>query len=111
MSKRLESILYSAGGVVALVLILILANFVLGSVKQRLDFSDGRLNSLSPGTRQVLEQLDGPIRIRFYYSQGDGNLPLSIKGYGRRVEDMLREFRLASGGKLTIEKFDYRWCW
>ena len=106
MSKRLESILYSAGGVVALVLILILANFVLGSVKQRLDFSDGRLNSLSPGTRQVLEQLDGPIRIRFYYSQGDGNLPLSIKGYGRRVEDMLREFRLASGGKLTIEKFD-----
>ena len=106
MSKRLESILYSAGGVVALVLILILANFVLGSVKQRLDFSEGRLNSLSPGTRQVLEQLDGPIRIRFYYSQGDGNLPLSIKGYGRRVEDMLREFRLASGGKLTIEKFD-----
>ncbi len=106
MSKRLETILYSAGGVVALLLILVLANFVLGSVKQRLDLSEGSLNSLSPGTRSVLETLDGPIRIRFYYSQGDGNLPLSIKGYGRRVEDMLREFRLASGGKLTIEKFD-----
>ncbi|MBM3346813.1 MAG: hypothetical protein FJY55_10015, partial [Betaproteobacteria bacterium] len=47
-----------------------------------------------------------PVRIRFYYSQGDANLPLSIKGYGRRVEDMLREFRLAANGKLTIEKFD-----
>lgn len=106
MSKRIETILYSTGGVIAVALILILGNFVLGSVKQRLDLSEGRLNSLSPGTRAVLEQLDGPVRIRFYYSQGDANLPLSIKGYGRRVEDMLREFRLASDGKLTIEKFD-----
>ena len=106
MSKRLETILYSTGGVVILALILVLGNFVLGTVKQRLDLSEGRVNSLSPGTRAVLDQLDGPVRIRLYYSQGDGNLPLSIKGYGRRVEDMLREFRLASSGKVTIEKFD-----
>jgi ABC-type uncharacterized transport system involved in gliding motility auxiliary subunit len=106
MSKRLETILYSTGGVIILALILILANFVLGTVKQRLDFSEGRVNSLSPGTRAVLNQLEGTVRIRLYYSQGDGNLPLSIKGYGRRVEDMLREFRLASNGKVTVEKFD-----
>ena len=106
MSKRLETILYSAGGVLAVVLILVLANFVLGTVKQRLDFSEGKLNSLSPGTRAVLEKLDGPVRIRFYFSQGESNMPLSIKGYGRRVEDMLREFRIAADGKLTVEKFD-----
>jgi ABC-type uncharacterized transport system involved in gliding motility auxiliary subunit len=106
MSRRFESILYSTGGVIAVAIILILANFILGTVKQRLDLSEGKVNSLSRGTRSVLEKLDGAVTIRFYFSQGEGNLPLSIKGYGRRVEDMLREFRLASDGKITIEKFD-----
>ena len=33
-------------------------------------------------------------------------MPLPLKGYARRVEDLLREFKAASKGKLVIEKLD-----
>src|SRR5690349_8963326 len=90
---RLETLLYSTGGVLVLLAILILANFVLGTVKQRVDLTDGRLYTLTEGTKAVLSKLDSPATIRLYFSQGAENVPLPIKAFGRRVEDLLAEFR------------------
>lgn len=106
--KKNETLWYSAGGVIAVAAILILANFVLGAFKTRLDLTDGKLYTLSEGTRQILSKLDQPVRIRFYYSQGDANVPLPIKGFASRVEDLLGEFRQAGRGKVIIEKLDPR---
>ncbi len=103
---RLETLLYSTGGVIALLAVLILANFVFGTFKQRIDLTDGRLFTLTEGTRAVLGKLDSPVRIRFYFSQGDNNVPLQIKAFGRRVEDLLAEYRQQSGGKVIVEKLD-----
>ena len=52
----------------------------------------------------VLGKLESPVKIRLYFSQSD--IPLPIKAYGRRVEDLLAEFRQAGRGKVTVEKFD-----
>ena len=106
---RLETLLYSTGGVIALLAVLILANFVFGTFKQRIDLTDGRLFTLTEGTRAVLGKLDSPVRIRFYFSQGDNNVPLQIKAFGRRVEDLLAEYRQQSGGKLIamVDPFSY----
>ncbi len=104
--KRYETILYSAGGVIAVFLILLLLNFVFGAFKQRVDLTDGGLFTLSPGTRQILDKLDAPVKIRFYYSEREQSVPLPIKGFARRVEDLLGEFRQASGGKVLVEKLD-----
>ena len=101
---RLETILYSTGGVLALLLVLILANFVLGALKQRVDLTDGGLYTLTQGTKAVLGKLESPVSIRFYFSQGDGNMPLPIKAFGRRVEDLLAEFRQQSNGRISVEK-------
>ncbi len=106
MQKRHENLLYSAGGLVAAFIILVLLNLVLGAVRQRIDFTAGKLYTLSEGTHAVLGKLQAPVKIRFYFTQGDNNVPLPIKAYGRRVEDLLAEFRQAAGGKLVIEKFD-----
>ncbi len=103
---RLETLLYSTGGVIALAIILILLNFVLGQAKQRVDLTDGRLYTLTDGTRSVLGKLQGPIRIRFYFSQGESTVPLPVKAFGRRVEDLLAEYRQQGGGKIIIEKLD-----
>ena len=105
-NKRLAATLYSAGGVIAVLLILILANFVLGAFKQRVDLTDGKLYTLSQGTNSIMGKLDGPVRIRYYFSQGDANVPLPLKAFGRRVEDLLAEYRQAGRGKVTVEKFD-----
>src|SRR5229473_8263765 len=104
MHKKTENLLYSAGGLVAAALILVLLNFVLGAVRGRIDLTQGKLYTLSEGTRAVLGKLESPVKIRLYFSQSD--IPLPIKAYGRRVEDLLTEFRQAGRGKVTVEKFD-----
>src|SRR5216683_1056718 len=104
MHKKTENLLYSAGGLVAAALILVLLNFVLGAVRWRIDLTQGKLYTLSEGTRAVLGKLESPVKIRLYFSQNE--IPLPIKAYGRRVEDLLAEFRQAGRGKVLVEKLD-----
>ncbi|HEY6239927.1 MAG TPA: GldG family protein [Burkholderiales bacterium] len=104
MHKKTENLLYSAGGLVVAFVILVLLNLVLGAPRARIDLTQGRLYTLSEGTRALLGKLDSPVKIRLYFSQND--VPLPIKAYGRRVEDLLAEFRQAGRGKVVIEKFD-----
>src|SRR5258708_29741157 len=104
MHRKTENLLYSAGGLVAAALILVLLNLVLGAVRGRVDLTQGKLYTLSEGTRAVLGKLESPVKIRLYFSQNE--IPLPIKAYGRRVEDLLAEFRQAGRGKVTVEKLD-----
>src|SRR5713101_6023574 len=104
MHKKTESLLYSAGGLVAALIILVLLNLVLGAARGRIDLTQGKLYTLSEGTRAVLGKLESPVKIRLYFSQSE--VPLPIKAYGRRVEDLLAEFRQAGRGKVTVEKLD-----
>jgi ABC-type uncharacterized transport system involved in gliding motility auxiliary subunit len=104
MHRKTENLLYSTGGLVAAFLILVLLNFVLGAVRGRIDLTQGKLYTLSEGTRAVLGKLESPVKIRLYFSQNE--VPLPIKAYGRRVEDLLAEFRQAGRGKVTVEKLD-----
>ena len=106
MQKNTRTIMYSTGGVIAVFVILVLANFVLGAVKQRIDLTDGGIYTLSDGTRGVIAKLESPVKIRFYFSQSDASVPLALKAFGRRVEDLLGEFRQASGGKIIVVKLD-----
>ncbi len=104
MRKKTESLLYSAGGLVAALIILVLLNLVLGAARGRIDLTQGKLYTLSEGTRAVLGKLESPVKIRLYFSQSE--VPLPIKAYGRRVEDLLAEFRQAGRGKVIVEKLD-----
>ena len=101
MDKRTRNFLYSSGGLVAVFVIVVLLNLVLGAPRARVDLTQGRLYTLSEGTRSVLGKLEAPVKIRLYFSQG-AEVPLPIKAYGRRVEDMLAEFKQAGRGKVLV---------
>jgi ABC-type uncharacterized transport system involved in gliding motility auxiliary subunit len=105
MNKKTQNFLYSTGGLIAVFLVVLLVNFVLGATRGRVDLTEGKLYTLSPGTRSVLGRLEAPVKIRLYFTQG-AEVPLPIKAYGRRVEDMLAEFRQAGHGKVVVEKLD-----
>ncbi len=105
MHKKIQNLLYSAGGLLAAFVIIVLVNLVLGAARGRIDLTQGKLYTLSEGTRSVLGKLEAPVKIRLYFSQG-AEVPLPIKAYGRRVEDMLAEFKQAGRGKVLIEKLD-----
>ena len=94
-----------------LALVLAIATLVLINVGAyfyyaRVDLTQAKAYTLSDGTRDLLKKLQAPITIRFYFSQSEAGMPLVLKGYGRRVQDLLAEYRNASGGKISIEMSD-----
>lgn len=106
--KSLETFLYSVGGVVAMLVILIAANLILSGVRQRIDLTKEKAYTLSAGTRAILGKLDTPVKIRFYCSQSSSASPETVflKSYARKVEDLLIEYKQAAKGKIIIEKYD-----
>ena len=107
MRKRsLQVILFSAAGVVAMFILLVAVNFIAAQFKRRIDLTAEKAYTLSPGTRAILARLDTPVQIRFYVSQRAAEMPVLLKTYAQRVDDLLGEYRQASHGLIEIENLD-----
>lgn len=104
--KGLETLLYSAAGVGVMLLILIAVNVIGSKLKTRIDLTAERAYTLSPGTKAILAKLDTPVQVRFYCTRSDNTMPVLLKTYAQRVEDLLSEFRQVSKGKIEIQKLD-----
>lgn len=72
----------------------------------RADLTQGRLYTLSPGTKQVLAGLKDTITLRLYYSRRLGSVLPVYGAYADRVREMLQEYVAASGGKVKLEVWD-----
>jgi len=103
--KKYEPLIYSAIGLAALFLILVAANFLVARVPARVDLTDGRLYTLSDGTRRILRNLESPVRVKLYMSQGEA-VPVPLRSFAQRVEDLVREFKAAAGDKIILERLD-----
>jgi len=103
--KKHEALIYSAVGLVALLLVLVAVNFLVSRVPARVDLTDGDLYTLSPGTKKILRGLQSPVKIKLYVSQGEG-VPVPLRGFAQRVEDTLREFKQAAGSNLIVERYN-----
>jgi ABC-type uncharacterized transport system involved in gliding motility auxiliary subunit len=107
MTKKNESLIYSAIGLVALFLILIAVNFLVARVPTRVDLTEGNLYTLSDGTRRILRSLETPVRVKLYMSQGEA-VPVPLRGFAQRVEDLVREFKSAAGDRIIVERLNPR---
>jgi ABC-type uncharacterized transport system involved in gliding motility auxiliary subunit len=104
--KRFETYLYSAIGVLVMVIIVIALNVIVRPLLVRVDMTADKAYTLSEGTKRVLSRLDTPVQVRFYFSQRDAATPVDWKTYAARVEDMLKEYSLLAKGNLEIKKLD-----
>jgi ABC-type uncharacterized transport system involved in gliding motility auxiliary subunit len=106
--KSLQTILYSTIGVLVMLGILILLNFIAGAARARLDLTQEKAFTLSAGTKAILKKLDTPVTIRFYCTQSESATPETVflKWYARKVEDLLAEYHQVGGSKIKIEKYD-----
>lgn len=87
----------------AAVLGFILINLAVSKVAGvRLDLTEDRLYTLSPGTENILTKLDKPVSLTLYYSATLGNAAPIYGNYASRVKDMLRVLESVSGGNLTL---------
>ena len=106
MKRSREVLWYSAGGIIALFVVIIAANFLISAFNARADLTEGDVYTLSPGTKAILTRLEEPVRIRFYYTQGGTAVPVGLKTFAQRVEDLLGEYRAASKGKVLVERLN-----
>ena len=104
--KKHEQMLYSAVGLIALFFILVAAYYLLTRVPSRIaDLTDGKLYTLSDGTKKVLRELPAPVRLKLYASQGEA-VPVPLRSFTQRVEDLVREFKSVAGANLIVERYN-----
>ncbi len=104
--KGIEKSLFSVGGLVLLLLILVLVNFVFARVNLRWDATEDNLYSLSDSTREILTGLKQNVAIKVYYSQNIVNSPVQVKTYAKRLLDFLAEYSYESDGRVSVEVYD-----
>ena len=104
--KKHEHFLYSAIGLAALFLILVAANYLLGLAPLKLDLTEGKVQTLSEGTKKMLRGLPAPVKLKLYVSRGEQAMPVQMRSFAQRVEDLAREFKAVAGDRLEIETYN-----
>ena len=104
----MKRILYSGLGLLLIAVAFLAFNGLSGALLSgaRLDLTEQKLYTLSPGSRQILDALDEPLTLRLFYSdQATGELP-ALRNQARRVEELLRTYVRAADGKLSLQVID-----
>lgn len=72
----------------------------------RIDLTENDLYTISPGTRRVLQGIDEPINLYYFFSdQETADIPF-LRTYSTRVREMLEEFVAQADGKLILQVID-----
>lgn len=72
----------------------------------RADLTEQGLYTLSPGTVSILEALDDPVTLEFYFSEdASSDLPM-VRNFARRVQELLDEMAERADGSLRIRRID-----
>ncbi len=69
----------------------------------RADLTEGRVYSISDASRNYLDQIQEPLLIRGYFSAQTHPLLAPLVP---RIRDLLEEYEIAGGGRLTVEMID-----
>ena len=85
--------------------ILVGLNFLLAGLPWRADLTEEKLYTLSAGTKELLAKLERPVVLKFYATAGDA-IPVPVRQYAQRVRDLLDEYGLHGGGRVTVEVYD-----
>ena len=104
LSRRAVASLSLASALVLFVAINVIADRTLGTT--RIDLTQGKLYTLSAGTKATLAKIGEPIVLRFYYSKKLGEEIPSYGVYAQRVREMLGEYAAVANGKIQLQELD-----
>lgn len=72
----------------------------------RLDLTESKIYTLSKGSREVIDDIDEPVTLHFFFSDGATKGMTSLRNYAARVESVLREYEKAANGKIRLNIVD-----
>ena len=72
----------------------------------RLDLTEHRLYTVTPGTRHIVDTLTEPVNLYFFYSErAAAGLP-AVRVYGQRVREFLKEVADRGRGRIRLHVID-----
>lgn len=96
----------SAAAFGLLAVALVAVNVLAGLMPVRLDITEEGLYTLSEGTLNILNNLEEPVTLKFFFNESLGELPVSSKIHARKVRELLEEYVSRSNGKVSLEVVD-----
>lgn len=68
----------------------------------RIDATQGRVYTLTKGSRNIAQSPSEPIRLTLYYTPKLAQGQPQIQAHAQRVQELLQEYERASGGKVVL---------
>lgn len=92
--------------IVLMLIIIVIINVIAAGLYFRLDITDEKLYTLSSGTIKIVEKIETPVTIKYYFTKNIGSLPLAYKNYGKKIDELLHEFQNLNPEKISLEVYD-----
>lgn len=104
----MKRVMYSGAGLLLIALAVVAFNALSSLVftNARLDLTEQKLYTISEGTETILDSLQEPIELQFFYSDNATKELVALRNYARRVEELLRAYERQAGGKLNLKVID-----
>ena len=93
-------------GLVVLAAIVVAADVILAALPLRCDLTAEGFYTLSDGSKAVLGKLEKDVTLKYYVSSSAADMPMQLKTYAARVQNLLKEYERASGGHVVLEAYD-----
>lgn len=72
----------------------------------RIDLTENKVYSLSQGSEAVINALDEPVTLYFFFSQRATSGMTALRNYAERVKSLLAEYQQVSNGKIILKVVD-----
>ncbi|HYN39506.1 MAG TPA: Gldg family protein, partial [Rhodospirillales bacterium] len=70
------------------------------------DLTEGRLYTVSEGSRRLMASLEEPIQLRLYFSRRLGEIAPAYGAYHARVRELLQRYAALSNGRLVLQQLE-----
>jgi ABC-type uncharacterized transport system involved in gliding motility auxiliary subunit len=105
-SRKSKLLATTAGGLGILLIAILCFNIIASRFYGRLDVTQDKIYSLSDGTKKIIDKVGDDVVVKFYFSRSVKQLPVMIKTYASRVEEVLKEYQARSQQKIIVEVLD-----
>ena len=72
----------------------------------RLDLTENNLFTLSDGSKAIVNKIDEPINLYFFFSEASSRDLTGLRAYAKQVEELLVEYEVAANGKINLQIID-----
>src|SRR5687767_12282514 len=102
----MSSLFKKTVAILLLLLALLLINDLASRIPAQVDLTRGNFFTLSASSSEMLGRIEKPVQIELYFSGSRKGLPIGLKVFAQRVEQLLRQYERRSEGRLSFKIID-----